>query len=246
LVSKIHIIQHVPFETAGSIIPWLDSQKIPYQVIHIFKGDQLPPIKPDEGLIVMGGPMSSYDLDKYSWIREELAYIKKHAELDNPILGICLGSQMLAAALDHPVKAMGYQEVGWFPLELHSKHKEIINATDPTWGSIFQKFLGSLPQVSSKPGLFHWHGDQALVPEDSLIFSNQNCKYQGFLLGPKVLGFQFHAEMSEDIIEALIIECKLDQISGEQVMDAESVRSKYPLLKQTNSAMIPILEKLFT
>jgi GMP synthase (glutamine-hydrolysing) len=145
------------------------------------------PLPTDPGefraVVALGGPMGVYESDKYPWISDEIRLFQACLEKEVPILGICLGSQILAAAAGAEVKATGVQEIGWGPIELTGEGE-----CDP--------LLQGLP---SRLHVFHWHGDRWDLPEGAtLLAKSPVCDHQAFRLGPNAYGFQFHFEVTEE------------------------------------------------
>jgi len=132
-------------------------------------------------LVVMGGPMGVYETDAYPWIADEIAAIAGRLEADRPTLGVCLGSQMLAAALGARVYAGPVREVGFAPMTLN------------------EAALDSPLRHVADVDVLHWHGDTFDLPASTeLLASTSAYPNQAFRRGDKLLALQFHAEMGED------------------------------------------------
>lgn len=102
---RIHVLQHVPFEGLGAIEDWLASARATVSFTRFFAGDVLPPADEVDGVIVMGGPMSVHDIRVHPWLDAEKAFLSRLLQCDVPLLGICLGAQLLAEALGARVQA---------------------------------------------------------------------------------------------------------------------------------------------
>lgn len=132
-------------------------------------------------LVVMGGPMGVYDTDRYPWLSEEIAVIRRRLAADLPTLGVCLGSQLIAAALGAEVRKGPVREIGFAPVALTDAGK-----------------AGPLRHLDGID-LLHWHGDTFDLPEGTeLLASTPAYANQAFRRGTKLLALQFHAEMGED------------------------------------------------
>ncbi len=132
-------------------------------------------------IIALGGPMGVYEADQYPWLGELFALLRQAVEEQVPTLGICLGSQALAAALGAEVRPTGKQEIGWYPITLGPAGE-----VDP--------LLSMLP---SPLDVFHWHGDRWELPEGAvLLASSERCDHQAFRVGDKAWGLQFHMEVT--------------------------------------------------
>ena len=178
---NIHYLQHVSFESPAWLFEWASQQKHKLTGIHLYSGEKLPSIEKVEGLIVMGGPMSVHDTDIFPWLSEEKELIKAAINMEKPLVGICLGAQIIADALGAEVSSMGYREIGWWPVQTPS-------GTEDT--------------------AFHWHGETFGLPAGAeRLFSSTPCREQGFRFGDKCLALQFHLEMNHQAVKELIENC---------------------------------------
>ena len=126
---------------------------------------------------VLGGPIGAYQIDRYPFLADELRLIERRVAADKPLLGVCLGAQLLATACGASVSRMGRKEIGFAPLALTEAGR-----TSPLAA------LDNLP-------VLHWHGDQFDLPEGAtLLASSEQCPHQAFSIGDRILGLQFHAE----------------------------------------------------
>jgi GMP synthase (glutamine-hydrolysing) len=176
------IIRHTPYEgIAGFRAP---VEAAGYEFTHIDIADPaFPHIDFDEPdlLIVLGGPMGVYETDPHPWITGELTRLARRIMMDRPTLGVCLGSQMVAAAMGARVYPGPVKEVGFAPVELTAAG------------------LGSpLRHIENVPVL-HWHGDTFdLPPNVELLASTTQYPHQAFRRGNNILALQCHPEMGED------------------------------------------------
>jgi GMP synthase (glutamine-hydrolysing) len=137
----------------------------------------------------MGGPMSIHDEEKFPWLKEEKKFIKKAIEENKKVIGICLGSQLIASVLGAMVYPNAEKEIGWF--DVHRVKES------------YQTDL--LSGFYEKLKVFHWHGDTFELPPKSVhLFQSEICKNQGFLFGRNVLGLQFHFEINEKGLEEIL------------------------------------------
>jgi len=130
-------------------------------------------------VVVMGGPMGVYDTDRYPWLNDEIAVIRRRIIADRPVLGVCLGSQLIAAAMGAHVRKGPSREIGFAPLAL----------TDAGAGSPLRHLTADV---------LHWHGDTFDVPEGADLLATTPLYAQAFARGRTLLALQFHAEMGED------------------------------------------------
>lgn len=176
------IVRHVPREGAAGYL-----QPIEAAGYHIDRVDVASPdfagvdlCEPDL-LIMMGGPMGVYEADVHPWIPVQIDKLAARLDRDRPTLGVCLGSQMIAAALGAPVYPGGRMELGFAPVTVNEA-----GATSP------------LRHVDGVP-LLHWHSDTFDLPDGvDLLASTDLYAHQAFRRGPNLLALQFHAEMGED------------------------------------------------
>ena len=183
-MSKVLVFRHVPFEHLGLIAGSFSRRGVEF-VYADLPGDAPLPFPPSQasGLIFMGGPMSVNGRD--SWIAAEVGYAADAMARGTPVLGVCLGSQIMATALGAPVYRNPVKEIGWFPV-----HWTDAASTDPL-----------LAGLSAPETIFHWHGETFDLPSgaDRLAYS-QRCRNQAFRMGPKAWAFQFHLEVTPAMI----------------------------------------------
>ncbi len=149
-------------------------------VTRLYGGESLPDFKALNWLIILGGEMGVHDEKIHPWLRQEKAFILKALESGIPVLGICLGAQLMAHVMGARVGKNPCPEIGWFPVTL----------SDRISGTI----LGhALPETFEA---FHWHDDTFEIPKGALpIGSSPACPNQGFILGDRIVGLQFHPEV---------------------------------------------------
>ncbi len=191
-MAKILVLQHHPAENLGAIADALEGAALAWQYVRVFDGHPIPKdVKGLGGLIVMGGPQTVYQLDKYPYLRQEIALIESALAADKPILGVCLGSQLLAAALGAEVRRGSQREIGWYPVRLHEAAKD-------------DRLLRGLPAEFVAA---HWHSDVFDLPRGAVaLASSERTPVQAFRHGAKAYGFLFHVEMTREILTALVAE----------------------------------------
>ena len=181
----LHVIQHVPFEDIGNMANWFHTHGIELRYTRCFAHDPFPDIVNVDGVIIMGGPMSVHDEAQYPWLIAEKAFIRAAMTAKKPMLGVCLGAQLLAQALGANVFKHTCKEIGWLP----------VHGTTPAQGLI-------LPSVMSA---FHWHGETFDLPPDAQqLARTESCEQQAFQYGEHLIGLQYHLEMTADGVEQLI------------------------------------------
>ncbi len=182
-----HFFQHVPFEGIGNIEPWLLAKGYEITSTQFYKHIQLPDYKKVDLLIIMGGPMSVNDEDVYPWLVKEKQFIRDCIGVGKAVLGICLGSQLIASAMGARVYRNPEKEIGWFPVQGIEPHDPMIFRFPSTFE------------------VFHWHGDTFDLPKGSVhIARSEACKNQAFQLGKSVIGIQFHPETTPELLQEMI------------------------------------------
>ena len=182
-MKPLYIFRHIECEGPGYLGEVLTREGIPWQLIAVDAGEPVPPsIDGCSGLVLMGGPMSvNDDLD---WIGQELALIQEAQEAALPVLGHCLGGQLISRALGGSITANPVKEIGWHP----------VIQSDTTMA---KKWLASLPAEMT---LFHWHGETFSIPAGAeVVLENATCPHQAFATG-NTLALQCHLEMQAPMV----------------------------------------------
>lgn len=182
------IIEHLAIEPVALIGEVLKGAEHQYSTISLHQGDSLP-VNSDafDGIIIMGGPQSANDIDKV--MQAELVWIKAAIDTNTPMLGICLGAQIMAKATGASILPSPVRELGWYPV---SHNLETQN--DPLFKNIPDNFT-----------LFQWHGETFSVsPSMTLVLTHADVPAQAFRLGEAQYGLQFHIEVDETIIDKWI------------------------------------------
>jgi len=192
-MAKIYVLQHHPVENLGTIADALENAALAWQYVRVFDGHPVPrDMKGAGGLIVMGGPMAVYQADRYPHIKDELALIDDAVKSNRPVLGVCLGAQIVAAALGAKVtKNPAGKEIGWYPVNLSNETRA---------DRLFCGIAGTIVP-------FHWHGDIFELPSGATsLASSDRTPCQAFRYGDKVYALQFHLEVSRDSVAAMAAE----------------------------------------
>ena len=193
--------QHVPFEGPGVFQGCLEKREFAIHKI-LVPSQGVPKDLPDL-LLVMGGPMSVNDADP--WIAHEQRYIRRAIDSDIPVLGICLGSQLITKTLGGDVKPGPRLEIGPVPIAL-----TVEEDTDPVFGT----FPPTLE-------VFQWHGEGLTLPPGAILLaSSQHFPVQAFRYGERVYGLIFHLELETEGVKALCRECSGDVVKAGTTTDA--------------------------
>lgn len=210
---RVHVLQHVSYEGPGFIEGLLEQSGDSVLVSHLYKSDPVPDVSAVDGLIVMGGPMSVNDVDVFNWMRAELALIKDCIDAGKPVLGVCLGAQMIARVLGSQIHRNGSPEIGWFPV-----HGIVTNE------SAGFRFPDTLE-------VFHWHGETFDLPTGSVrLATSQVCENQAFQFGNHVIGLQFHLEITPGSLRGMVDNGRKELKSGPFVQDAGRILSQSALV----------------
>jgi GMP synthase (glutamine-hydrolysing) len=189
-VSEVMVLQHAPCETPGTIGDALSGAHIEVRSVRTYAGDPVPnSLGSAAGLIVMGGPMGVYEQDRFPFLRHELDLIERTLADGAPILGVCLGSQLLATALSATVRRGLRKEIGW-----HRVFLEPAAASDPLFREAPLEF-----------DAFHWHGDVFDLPAGAVGLARSSLtQCQGFQFGGHAYGILFRMEVTATTISGMI------------------------------------------
>jgi GMP synthase (glutamine-hydrolysing) len=181
---SVFAFRHVPFEGLGYIADALGEHGLDCRIIDLWQDSpEMPDMAAVSGLIFMGGPMSVND--DLPWLRQEERLIRKAAERGVPVLGVCLGAQLIARALGARVYRNRAKEIGWFDIDQHA-------------GAARDPLFRGLP---SRATVFHWHGENFDLPSGAeLLASSEACAHQAFRCGTNIYGLQFHLEVTPEMI----------------------------------------------
>ena len=222
---KIHCFQHVGYEGPACIPVWAAERGYHFTVTRTDTDVTLPALDDVDLLVVLGGPMSVYRTSEWPWIDAEKAYVRDCIAAGKPVLGLCLGAQIIAAAMDAKVEPNPEKEIGWFDVQLQPAARE----------SLLREILPS--QFSA----FHWHGDRYYCPAGAVsLASSEGCAEQAFQLGDKVVGLQFHLEATPEWVRSLADRDADQLVAGRFIQSRElMLQTSWPFAK--NNQMICVL-----
>lgn len=206
-MAEVLVLQHAEPENLGIIETALATHGHKPRYIRGDLGHKIPETFESAGLIVMGGPMGVYEEDQHPYLKAEKALIHQALEGKKPVLGVCLGSQLLASVLGAKVYPGKKKEIGWQKIKLTEDGVE-----DILWRGVPHEFVG-----------YHWHGDVFDLPAGAeVLASSELTPIQAYSYGEKAYGFLFHMEVTHTIVENMVrtFEGELKQagVDGQQIL----------------------------
>ena len=226
----IHSFHHVAIEGLGEIEAWARRKGHTLSSTHFYRGEE-PPASLDsiDWLVVMGGPMNIYEHRNFPWLVAEKAFIAEAVAQNKRLLGICLGSQLIADALGAKVYQNPHVELGWFPVRLQAE------AAHPP---LFAQFPPEFTPL-------HWHGDTFSVPPGAtLIASSEACRNQAFAKGNRIVGLQFHLEVGAKDVAAWL-KNEGDLAPSRFIQDKETIQGETAAhLPATHAALESLLDAM--
>lgn len=185
---------------------WLEARGAEVRYTRFFEDPTLPKPNGLDLVIAMGGPMSVNDESTLPWLQPEKQFVRDVVGRGIPVLGVCLGAQLIASALGTRVYRDAHKEIGWFPIE-----------ATPGAANAFR--------FPDKCTVFHWHGETFDLPAGAVrLAKSAACENQAFQVGRHVIGLQFHLETTPESARALLDNCGDDLVPGPYVQAASELR----------------------
>ncbi len=220
---------HAPYEGPGIIADWVKKNNHLLDYTRFYEGDSLPEAAGSDLLVIMGGPMNVYDYHIHSWMQEEVDWVTNYIRSGKPVLGICLGAQIIATALGEEVYPGEHKEIGWHNLQFLPALGEFMIWKD-------------LPATRK---VFHWHGDTFPVPKGAVrIASSLAYPNQGFIYNRKVLALQFHLEVTPESISDLVKHCKDELLPGPYIQSESALLGEEKIYPANQELMFQLLNYL--
>ncbi len=225
---RAHYFQHAPFEDLGSIEPWLETAGDHITNTRFFESTDLPEPTEVDLLVIMGGPMSVNDESALPWLIDEKRFIRRYVQTGKPVLGVCLGAQLIASAMGARVYPNRLKEIGWFPVQ----------GVAPLDGSTFR----FPPAVE----VFHWHGETFDLPTGAVrIARSEGCENQAYQIGRSVIGLQFHLETTPESLRQMVSHCRAELSPAEYVQtEATLLAAAAEKYRAINNLMAELLSYL--
>jgi len=222
---NIHCLQHAPHEGAGYISNYAQEYGHSLSFTKFYKNEKPPELNSFDVLLIMGGSMGVNDENKFPWLKNEKKFIGEAIKNKKKILGICLGSQMLAAVLGARVFQNSEPEIGFFPV-----FKKSANV-------LFKNF----PDTSV---VFQWHGDTFDLPQGAeLLASSEACVNQAFMVGSNILALQFHLEITEELLKGFLKSGKDELLPKRYIQTEESIINGFKFIPTCNLLLEELLKK---
>ncbi|CAJ1190806.1 hypothetical protein CCLMGIMDO_CCLMGIMDO_01975 [Companilactobacillus crustorum] len=216
---RINVLQHTPNEGPGMIQSWSQENGHQMYVYHPYQFGYLPTADETDLLVILGGPMSPND--DLPWIKQERELIQTLIDQDKPIFGVCYGAQQIVKTLGYAVTKAPAKEVGWAPV--YRRDTKILD-------------------IPEELDVLHWHEEMFEIPEKAqLLFSSDKVENQGFVMGHRIVGLQFHLEPAADNIREMIVNdfpylkgSVLNQSTADILTKAVPYKNKTTLFKLLN------------
>jgi GMP synthase-like glutamine amidotransferase len=225
---RIHYFQHDKNEGLGTMASRFSQKGYELQRTPFFSESwALPLLEEVDFLVVLGGPMGVYEKERFPWLNDEIELVRACLRARKPVLGVCLGAQILASALGARVYPQGFREIGWFPVQFAPGA--------PEWLS------------RGKPDLevFHWHGDTFDLPEGATrLASSQATLNQAFLWGDCALGLQFHLETGAHDVEIFVQQGQADLIKSDFCQSKDQILGQLGKTAEVKNHLDSVLEYL--
>lgn len=219
-MTDILIIQHEDDVTPGTVLQWAQQKGLSTHVWHVAREPQPMDLKSFKALIICGGSMNTFEEAGNPWLIQEKKFIKDTIEMDKPVFGLCLGSQLIAEVMGGKVYPLDKWEIGFIPVAMKDE------------------------KVDYDLHVYHWHQcGFDLPPGAELIAENEFWKNQGFRIGSKIVATQFHPETTE----AWVRECAEDidpKLKG-LVQNRAEMLDSLPLLKPLQAWFFKTLDRWY-
>ncbi len=221
-------LQHDPLDGPGTLLDWAESRGYTNSQCLICEGEPLPSIESFDLLVILGGPMGAYEAEKYPWLELEKQYLREAFASGKKILGLCLGTQLIAEALGGKAFRHSCKEFGWQPIEPTTAGLEWFS-----WDQGKGSFLA-----------FQWHGDTYTLPPGAVqLAKNTACEQQAFAIGNQVLGLQFHLEWTEAMMRKALVEPGVAPPPSASVQTPEEIMSDPSLFESGQKLFFSLMDR---
>jgi GMP synthase-like glutamine amidotransferase len=227
---RIHSLEHEPFEGLANIEVWAKNRGHSISRTLLLNNEEFPYTDDFDWLIIMGGSMNVYEYEKYPWLIPEKKFIADAIAKKKIVLGVCLGSQLIADVLGGKISKNRYKEIGWFPVSLTEHGKK-----SPIFNNFPKNFI-----------TIHWHGDTFSIPEGATwIAKSQACENQAFEYDDgRVVGLQFHLEYSKNSIDLMFLNCLDDMTEGKYIQKPGEILKNITNVQETTRLLNLLLDNM--
>lgn len=223
---RIHSLEHQPEEGPAKIADWAAARGHTLNRTALYADEAPPALDAFDLLVIMGGGMNIYQHRDHPWLVAEKEFLRRAIDAKKPILGICLGAQLLADVLGGKVYQNAEKEIGWFPVNFRDR------------AGVFAEF----PETMN---VMHWHGDTFSLPPDTrLVADSVGCAHQAFIWDDRVVGLQFHLEMGAVNVADLATVAAEDLTPGRFVQSAAQLTETPADLPMAHASLFALLDAL--
>lgn len=222
----VHSLEHQSYEGPGTISVWAQARGHTLTRTALYAGERLPPLAAFDLLVIMGGSMNIYQHRDHPWLTAEKAFLAEVIGAGKPVLGICLGAQLLADVLGGKVFQNAEKEIGWWPVRVFDRR--------PPFATFPERLT-----------VMHWHGDTFTLPPGARrVADSAGCPNQAFVHGERVVGLQFHLEQGPVDVSDLAAACAADLVPARYVQTRAELISRQPDLAASEAALFGLLDAL--
>jgi len=226
---QFHWVQNVSFEDAAHVGDWAIARGYEVTRTRLYADEPLPEIGEIDALAIMGGPMNVYQHRDFPWLVPEKRFIEQALRAQIPIIGICLGAQLIADVLGARVVQNREIEIGWHEMRLTEAGR-----SEPMCAGLPEQFTA-----------FSWHGDTFAIPVGAVhLASSEACENQAFIYNSNVLALQFHLEYSVESIEKMLAHCSSELVPSPFVQDQGHILAGLDQVVQTQRLLNALLDSL--
>ena len=223
---RIHSLEHAPDEGPRCIADWAKERGYPLSRTALYDGEAPPALDAFDVLVILGGAMSIHEHRTHPWLPLEKRFLAETIRARKPVLGICLGAQLLADVLGGKVFQNPVKEVGWFPVRMLDR------------AAPFAAFPEQLT-------VMHWHGDTFTIPDGARrVAESAACANQAFVHGDRVVGLQFHLELEKVGTEDLSATTLAEAGSMPSIQTCEQILNAPPESAAGKEALHTLLDEL--
>ena len=223
---KIHSLEHQSYEGPGRIADWAQARGHTLARTALYAGELPPPPEDFDLLVVMGGSMNIYQQRDHPWLVGEKRFLAEVLAAGKPVLGICLGAQLLADALGGKVFQNAEKEIGWWPVRVFDRSAP----------------FATFPETLT---VMHWHGDTFSLPPGARgVADSAGCAQQAFVHGDRVVGLQFHLEQGPVNVAELADACAAELTPARYVQTRAQLAELQPGFAETDAALFGLLDAL--